>query len=164
MPAWPASSRRIRCRQIDFINYTKKLDIIFNRQVRIRYCLRLDTLAGIDHEQRALACGQRPGNLIMKINMPRCIDQVQHVSFALVQVIHRYSRSFDCYPPLAFEVHVVEELIDLLAVGYCAGQFEHAVSKRALAVIDVCYNRKISYMLRTHLESFLKSYFLNQSG
>ncbi len=54
----------------------------------------------------------------------------------------------------SFEVHVVKKLIDLLAVGNRAGQLKHAIRQSAFAVIDMCYDRKISYMFRTHLERF----------
>ena len=93
----------------------------------------------------------------MKIDMSRSVDQIQHICFALVPVIHRYRRGLDGYSPLALEIHVVKILIDFLTVGNCAGQLEHSVGKRALAMIDMRYDRKISYVLGIHLLYFHKS-------
>jgi hypothetical protein len=75
----------------------------------------------------------------MEIDMSRGVDQIQHICFALVTVIHRYRRGLYGYSPFALEIHVVKILIDLLTVGNRAGQLEHSVGQGALAVINMCY-------------------------
>ena len=87
----------------------------------------------------------------MKVHVAGGIDQVEHVGLAFVFVVHRHGGGLDGYPSLALEVHIVEELIDLMTLRNGAGQLKHTVCQGALAVVDVRYDREISYVLRIHL-------------
>ena len=48
-------------------------------------------------------------------------------------------------PPLALDVHRIEDLIDHLALGQSAGELNEAVSQRGLAMVDMSYNREVAY-------------------
>jgi len=50
--------------QIDFIDDGNDFQIMFQRHVKIRQCLRLHALGGIDQKQNAFTGCQRSGNLI----------------------------------------------------------------------------------------------------
>ena len=93
----------------------------------------------------------------MKIHMPGSIDKVQHIGLALVPVIHRNRRGLDGYSSFTLEIHIVKKLFGLLTVRNRAGQLEHTVGQRALAVVNMRYNRKISYMFSTHQICFQRT-------
>ena len=100
----------------------------------------LDALARIDNEQGPLASCQGAGHFIVKIDVARGVDEVEHVGVAFVVVVHGDRRGLDGDATLAFKVHIVKNLLLLVAGGDGFGQFEHAVSEGALAVVDVGYD------------------------
>jgi hypothetical protein len=53
--------------------------------------------------------------------------------------------AFDGYASFAFKIHVVEYLRLQVFGGNGVGVLKQSVGKSALAVIDVCYDAKISY-------------------
>ena len=74
--------------------------------MNIRHGLRFDALRRINNQQRALARGEAARNFICKINVPRCIQQVQLICFApLAGVMHGHRMRFDRDPALPFQVH-----------------------------------------------------------
>jgi hypothetical protein len=81
----------------------------------------------------------------MEIHVAGRVDEVEHIVLAIVQVIHRYGRGLDCYAAFPLDIHIVQELVLLLAVAYGAGYFHYAVGQRAFAVVNMRYYRKISY-------------------
>jgi len=58
--------------------------------------------------------------------------------------------SFDGYAALAFEIHCVEHLFGHLSFGERSSDLEQAISKRALAVIDMGNNGKVSDVLEIY--------------
>ena len=87
----------------------------------------------------------------MKINVPRRIDQVEHILGPLVLIHHRHRRRLDRNPALALDIHVVQHLGLGLTRRNRAGKLQHTIRKRALAVIDMSDDRKISYILNIHI-------------
>jgi hypothetical protein len=74
--------------------------------MNIRDGLRFDALRRINNQQRALARGEAARNFICKINVPRCIQQVQLIRFApLARVMHGHRVRLDRDPALPFQVH-----------------------------------------------------------
>ena len=73
----------------------------------------------------------------MKIDMARRVDEIQHIGFAGVLVIHRYRRGLDCDAALSLDIHIVEKLVLRLTVAHQAGDFHYAVGQRAFAVVDM---------------------------
>ncbi len=49
--------------QVYLIEHYDDFEVVIQRQVDISQGLRLNALRGIYHQQAALACSQRPGNL-----------------------------------------------------------------------------------------------------
>ena len=142
-----AAGIRIGGRKINFIYNRNYLKPRIHRKIRICKRLRLDALRGIHHEQRTLAGIQRARDLVVEVNVTGRVDEVQLVNAAVGSlVIEPDGARLDGYAALAFKVHVVKDLILHVALGNGAGRLKQAVGKRAFAVVNMCYYRKISYM------------------
>src|SRR3546814_12130570 len=86
-------------------------------EVGIGEGLRLDALAGVDDQQRALAGGERPADLVVKIDMARRVHQVELVAFAVLRPIGQAHRMrLDGDAALALEIHGIEHLLDRKSV------------------------------------------------
>lgn len=83
--------------------------------------------------------------------MARRVEQVEFVSFSILRlVLHGHRMRLDGDPLLALEIHRIEQLILLFALGDRARRLQEAVGKRGLAVIDVGDDRKITGQLGGH--------------
>ena len=69
----------LRRRQVDLVQDRHHLMMVVERLIDIGERLRLDALGRVDHQQRALAGGQRSVHLIGEIDVARRIDQIQLV-------------------------------------------------------------------------------------
>ena len=77
---------RLGARQVDLVDDRDDLEPGVDGQVGVREGLRLDALARVDHQQRALAGGQRARDLVGEVDVAGRVDQVELVvspSFAL---------------------------------------------------------------------------------
>ena len=128
----------LRPGQIDLVDDRDDLEAVLHREVGVRERLRLDALRGVDEQQRALARGERPGDLVGEVHVAGRVDQVEHV---LVAVVCRVGQpdgvGLDRDAALALEVHRVEHLRFHFARLERAGHLEEAVRERGLAVVDV---------------------------
>ncbi len=70
---------RLSRRQIDLVEDGHDLVVVVERLINVGERLRLDTLAGVDHEQRAFAGGERAAHLIGEIDMAGRVDEVEHI-------------------------------------------------------------------------------------
>ncbi len=94
--------------QVDLVEDRHDLVIVVERLVDIGERLRLDALARIDHEQRALAGRERAVHLIGEIDMPGRVDQVEHIVLAVVRAIgEAHGLRLDGDAALALDVHRV---------------------------------------------------------
>jgi hypothetical protein len=91
----------------------------------------------------------------MEIDVAGRVDEVEHIFFAFVGVIHCYRRGFYGDAAFSLNVHTVEHLFFELTLtdGTCC--YNSLSAKVLIAVVDVCYDTKISYILYIHL-SFRK--------
>ena len=81
-------------------------------KIHIRQCLRLNSLTGVNQEQRAFAGGNGAGDLVSKVDVPRRIDQIQSVFPPVLRRIRNGNRlTFNGNSPFAFNVHAVQNLI-----------------------------------------------------
>jgi len=139
----------IGARQIDFVDYRDDFEAVVDRHIDVGEGLCLDPLARIDHQQRALACGEAARHLVGKIDVTGSINKIQNVGFAVGRLIVEADRArLDGDAALALQIHRVEELFLELALGERAGAFEQAIGERRLAVIDMRNNREITNELR----------------
>jgi hypothetical protein len=79
----------------------------------------------------------------VEVHVPRRVDEVEHEPLGLpapgrgVVVEDGHGRRLDRDPPLALQVHVVEDLLLELPLRDGAGPHQQAVGQGALAVVDV---------------------------
>lgn len=75
--------------------------------------------------------------------MPRSVYQVERIAF----VLHLDSVAFDSDTALFLQVHIVQNLVLHIAFVHRTGYLEHTIRQRTFAVIDVCNDAKISYLI-----------------
>ena len=133
---------RLRGRQVDLVEHRDHVEVVLQRQVQVRECLRLDPLRGVDQQDSPLAGGERTGHLVGEVHVPRGVDHVQDVAaagqFALAYPPRQaYRLALDGDAALAFDVHAVEVLVAHLPRVHDSGELQHPVGQRGLAVVDV---------------------------
>jgi hypothetical protein len=106
--------------------------------------LRLDPLGGVDEQDRPLAGREAPRDLVVEVDVAGGVDQVQLVLAPVERVVDRDGACLDGDPPLALQVHVVEQLLAELAHGDRPRLEQELVGQRALAVIDVRHDREVA--------------------
>ena len=77
--------------------------------------------------------------------MARGVDQVELVLLAAAgAIVHAHRLRLDRDPLLALQLHLVQQLILHLARIHGAGELEHAIRQRRLAMVDVRDDGEIS--------------------
>ena len=64
-------ARGIGRRQVDLVDDRHDFETELGGRVAVRDALRLDTLRGVDHEQRAIAGGQRARDFVGEVHVAR---------------------------------------------------------------------------------------------
>ncbi len=148
---------RLGTRQVDLVDDRQHLEPVVDRKIDVRQRLRLDALRRVHDEHRAFACRKRARDLIIEVHVTRRVNQVEHVRLAVgMMVEHAHRRRLDRNAALALDVHGIQKL--LLHVALCdgVGQLHHAVRERALAVVDVCDDRKVSDQIGIKIHMYLQ--------
>ncbi len=131
--------------EVDLVDDGDDLMVVLDRLVDVGQSLRLDPLGGVDDEQGALAGGEAPADLVGEVDMARRVHQVQDIILAVLRaVVEPHRLRLDRDPALLLDLHIVEHLAGHLALGEAAGRLDQPVGERALPVIDVSYDTKIS--------------------
>ena len=145
---------------VDLIQHRNNLQIVLQRKIQVRNGLSLNPLRSIDHQQRPLARCDRTRYLVREIDVPRSIDQVQHVLLAPIGILHLDRMALDGDPLLPLQFHIVEHLRLQLARGQRLGHLQQTVRQRAFTVVDMGYDTKIPDILHTFFLKLRKvSYF-----
>ena len=98
-------------RQVDLVEDRDQLEARLDRRVGVGDGLRLDSLRGVDDEQRPLAGGEAARDLVGEVDVAGRVDQVQVVGLpSAAQVLDPHRLRLDRDPALALEVHRVEHL------------------------------------------------------
>ena len=101
----------VGCREIDLVDQGDDFKIRVHCHHGVGNRLRLDTLRSIYDENGAFACRQGTRDLVGKVDMTRCIDEVELVRFTVVcRVVDAHSLAFDRDAALALDVHRIEQL------------------------------------------------------
>ena len=101
----------IRRWKINLIDDRNDFQAVVDSQISVGQGLRLHALAGVHHQQRALARGQRPRNLVAEVHVPRRVDQVQLVGVAVVRLVHHaHGVRLDGDAALPLQIHIVQNL------------------------------------------------------
>ena len=131
--------------QVDLVQDRDDLVVGVDRVIGVGQRLRLDALAGIDHQQRALAGGQRAADLVGEVDMARRVHQIEHVGLAVERgVVEPHRLRLDGDAALALDVHGIEHLVVELALAHRATAHQQPIGQRALAVVDMGDDREIA--------------------
>ena len=145
----PASSAAYfsgwRGRQVDLVEHRDDVQVGVQREVEVREGLRLDALRGVDEQDGGLAGLERPRDLVGEVDVPGRVDHVEHVGAGLGALVvagrhrprHPDGLALDGDAALALDVHPVEVLRPGAALVDDAGELQHPVGQRRLAVVDV---------------------------
>ena len=107
--------------------------------------LRLDALAGVDHQQRALAGRERARHLIGEVDVAGRVHQVENVGLAVLGLVFEPDGlRLDGDAALALDVHGIEHLLDHVARRHRSGLLDQPVGERRLAVVDMGDDREIA--------------------
>ena len=131
-------------RQVDLVEHRDDLEPRLDRGVGVGDRLRLHPLGRVDDEDRALAGGEAARDLVREVHVAGRVDQVQVIRLAVVsRVVHAHGLRLDRDPALALEIHRVEQLRHVVAVGDRPGELEDPIGERRLAVVDVGDDREV---------------------
>ena len=84
-----ARARDIRARQVDLVDHRHDFESMVERHIDVRQRLRLDPLAGVDHQQRAFAGGQTARHFVGEVNVAGSVDQIQNIGAAVLGSVIR---------------------------------------------------------------------------
>ena len=136
---------RLGRRQVDLVEDRDDLVIVVERLVDVGERLRLDPLARVDDEERALAGGERPVDLVGEVDMAGRVDEVEDVVVAVARaVVEPHGLRLDGDAALALDVHRIEHLAAHLALAETAGDLDQPVGERRLAVVDMGDDREVA--------------------
>ncbi len=100
--------------------------------------LRLDALAGVNDEERALDGRHGARDFVGEIDMAGGVDEVEHIGLAVPGlVVQPDGLRLDGDAALALDVHGIEHLLLHLARLEPAGLLDQPVGERRLAMVDV---------------------------
>ena len=106
--------------------------------VAVGHGLRLDALAGIDHQQSAFAGRQRAADFVRKVHVAGGVDQVQVIDLAIFGVVLQGGRlRLDGDTALFLDVHRVEHTGLHLACGQAFAALDQLVRQGRFAVVNV---------------------------
>jgi hypothetical protein len=136
---------RVSAGKIDLVDDGDDCQILLESEIDVRHRLRLDPLRRIDDEKRTLARGKAAAHLVREIDVPRRIDQVELVRFAVSgRVAHAHGARFDGDALFPLEIHRVEKLGFHLALGDGIRLFQQPIGEGRFTVVDVRDDRKIA--------------------
>ena len=139
---------RVRTRQVDLVDHREDLQIVIKRKVDIAECLRFDSLRTVHYKNRSVAGGKRPGDLVVKIHMTWCIDQVEDVFLPVLRMVDRTDGlGLDRDTPLPLNVHIIQDLILHLTLRQDPRLFNDPVCERAFSVIDMRDDAEIANLI-----------------
>jgi hypothetical protein len=132
-------------RQVDLVENGEDLEVVFQRLVDVGQGLRLHTLAGIHHQNRALAGRKAARDLVGKVDVARRVHQVELVGLAILgRIVEANGLRLDGDAALALDIHGIEDLLLHLAQRDVAAQLDQPIREGRLAVIDMGDDREIA--------------------
>ena len=127
----------VRYGEVYLVEDGDDLEVVLHREVEVGEGLGLDALAGVDDEQRSLAGGDGARDLVGEVDVSRGVYKVQ-VPLAVAPLVQdAHGLGLDRYPPLALQLHGVQDLVHPLALGDGLGYVEEPIGEGTLAVVYV---------------------------
>ncbi len=140
-----ADAFRLGGGQIDLVEHRHDFEIVVDGLIDVGEGLGFDTLAGVDHQQSALAGGQRARDFVGEVHVSGRVDQVQHIGFAVLGlVVEAHGVGLDGDAAFALKIHRIQNLILHIAVGHRTRELDETVGERRLAVVNMSDDGKIA--------------------
>ncbi len=131
--------------QINLVDDGDDIQIMLHGQINIGQGLCLNPLCGIHHEDGSLTGSEASGNLIGKVHMPGCINQVQNILLPGPGLINQaYRLGLDGNTPFPLQVHGIQHLFIHFPFGQHTGLLHQAVGKGRFPMVNMCNNTKIT--------------------
>ena len=104
---------------------------MLNGKVGVCQSLRLNALTCVHNQNSAFAGGKRARDLVVEVHMPRRVNKVEGIGFAIRGLIGKpYGARFDGDTALTLKIHVVQHLRRDITAFYGSAFFEKTVRKR----------------------------------
>ena len=141
-------ARRVRRRQVDFVDDRHNLQPCVDCKVGVAQRLRLNALRCVDDQKRAFARRKRPRHFIVEVDMAGRVDQVHLIGLPVVGLVfHAHRARLDGDATLTLQIHVVQQLLLHLALGDGLALLQQPVGQRGLAMVNMGNDGKIADML-----------------
>ena len=138
---------RLGLGQVHLVQHGHHFQPLLDGGVAVGDGLRLDALAGIHHQQRALAGGQRAADFVGEVDVAGGIDEVELVGLTVLRlVVQGHAVGLDGDPALALQVHGIQDLGLHFAIGEAAAHLDEAIGQRRLAMVDMGNDGEIADM------------------
>ena len=132
-------------RQVDLVEDGQDLEVVVERLVDVGERLRLHALAGVHHQDGALAGRQRARHLVGEVDVAGRVHQVELIGLAVLGlVVEAHGLRLDGDAALALDVHGIQDLVFHLPVGDVAAQLDEPVGERRLAMVDMGDDREVA--------------------
>ena len=142
---------KVGIREVDLIDDRNDRETLLVGEVDVGHRLGLDTLGGIHDQKSTFAGGKAAGDFIGEVDMARGVHEIERVLLAVLgPVLHGDRVRLDRNPSLTLQIHGVEQLILLVAVGDGVGHLQQSVGKGGLSVVDVGDDAEVSDMRYGH--------------
>src|SRR5690606_30129634 len=90
--------------EVDIVADRHDLVVVLDRLVDVGEGLRFHALRGVDHQQRAFACGEAAGDLVGEVDVAGGVHQVQFVGLPVRRgVVEPHRLGLDGNAPLALD-------------------------------------------------------------
>ena len=104
-------ARYVGALQVDLVDDRDDLEAVIDGKIGVGERLGLDSLRGIDDEERAFAGGEGTRDLVGEVDVTGRVDQVELVGLAVLRGVHHADGvGFDGDAAFALQVHGVEHL------------------------------------------------------
>lgn len=138
---------RLGLGQVHLVQHGHHFQPLLDGGVAVGDGLRLDALAGVHYQQRALAGGQRAADFVGEVDVAGGIDEVELVGLTVLRlVVQGHAVGLDGDPALALQVHGVQDLGLHFAIGEAAAHLDEAIGQRRLAMVDMGNDGEIADM------------------
>ena len=147
--------------QIYFVYHRHYFKRVIQRQINVCKRLRLYSLRCVYDEHSTFARSKATGNLVIKVNVARCVYQIKHIAFAVgMRIKHPYGGRFYGYAAFALYVHIIKQLRFHVAQRHGIGHFNHPVRQGRFTVVDVRNYAKVSYQFTVVCHAYPSKHYL----
>jgi len=145
--------REVGVGKVDLVDDRDDGELLLVGQVDVGHRLRLDALGRIDDQDRTFTGGKAPGDLVGEVDMARGVHEIERVLLTILgPVLHGDRVGLDRDAAFAFQVHRVEDLLLLVAVGDRVGDLKKTVRQGGLPVVDVGNDAEVTGIRDGHGE------------